>query len=208
MQSQVSSLEDEQSVPDEHVERPAVKSTPVSSIAKKQDIEVQTVPTSDSTLEDMLAKDAIEPELTKKNTWVYWFGLVFTGVILLLSVGIYLVYLQSSKLPVATTTPSTSPTPIPTITVDPKTITIEVFNASGVAGKAAKTADELKSKGYTIVSTGNAKKIPSTTVSFSNSISARAKELILSDLQSMGLSSISSVLVDSSVSARVTLGLK
>jgi hypothetical protein len=208
VQSQISSLEEDQPVQEEHVVPTEVKTSPVPDSVKKQDIEIQSVPASSITLEDMLSNDAQEPELTKKNTWVYWFGSFFTGVILLLSVCIYLVYLQSSKMPVATTSPSTTPTPIPTITVDPKTLTIEVFNASGVAGKAAKTADELKSKGYTIVSTGNAKKIPSTTVSFSNSISARAKELILSDLQAMGLSSISSVLVDSSVSARVTLGLK
>lgn len=208
VQAQVSSMEDVEPVsdmqPDAAVVPPVIEKSDVTSQVSKP----PTVLPKEDSLEAMLANDAPEPELTRTNIWLYRFGMATTGAIIVLSLILYLIYLKSSAMPLASVEPTSAPTPVPTVTVDVKTITLEVLNGSGVAGKASKTAEALKAKGYSIAVTGNAKKIPSTTVIFASALSDRAKEIVLADLQSIGISSISSMLGDSSVSARITLGLK
>lgn len=69
--------------------------------------------------------------------------------------------------PTATPTPmpETTPTPTPKTTPKPtaaavtsKGLSVRVLNGSGIAGRAASTADYLKGLGYDIASTGNADK--------------------------------------------------
>ncbi|MDH6119407.1 cytoskeletal protein RodZ [Kitasatospora sp. GAS204A] len=51
-----------------------------------------------------------------------------------------------------------SSTPLPAVTTapQPQTVTVNVLNATGKAGLAAKTADELKQRGFTVGKVGNA----------------------------------------------------
>ncbi len=210
VQSQVSSLEDEQTISGEE-SRP---SDPVVHLpSEKTGLEKEFSKTSErayaDTLEAVLSQDAQESELSKKNVWLYRFGIIGTGIVIVSSIMLYGIYARASSkatVPIAAT--PVVPTETPVAVIDPKTITIEVLNASGVSGKASKTAEILKAKGYTIVSTGNAKKIPSTSVAFSTSLSKKTQDLVLGDLLSMGFSSVSSSIVDSSISARIVLGLK
>lgn len=211
VQAQTSSLEDDVAPTPKTQENIDTKpnSTDTAPVAVIQAQTSTSVPTSDDdALENMLANDTVESELSKKNRKLYAIGFVATGCIMLTTIVLYLVFLKSTAMPVTSKAPATTPTPVPTVVVDVKTLTIEVLNGSGIAGKASKTADALKEKGYIIVSTGNAKKIPGTTVTFSSTIPQRAKEVVLSDLQSIGISSISATIIDSSVSARIILGLK
>ncbi len=161
-------------------------------------------------LEDMLASDAVEPELNKKNIFQYRFGMVVAGFIVISSLLLYVASMKQAspeKPPVVVVVET--PMPTPTIAVNVKDITIEILNASGISGKAAKTADVLKAKGYTIVSTGNAKKVPTSLLLVSSSLSDQAKALLLGDVQEFGIASISgSTLTGTLSSARVILGLK
>ncbi len=78
---------------------------------------------------------------------------------------------QPTSTPTPTPTPSVSPTPTPKATptkkptpaatssaVTSKGLSVRVLNGSGIAGRAASTADYLKGLGYDIASTGNADK--------------------------------------------------
>ncbi len=204
--AQVSTLEDETEHVSSVVEHKA--SEPLSP-APAHSTEKLSEPASASTeYSEILAQDASEPEVAKKNTVLYRIGMGVTGIIVICSLSLYAVYLQSGKT-TASAVPTAAVTPTPsTAPVDKQSITIEVLNGSGVSGKAQKTADLLRIKGYTIISTGNAKKIKVSAVQFSEHISKQAMDLLLSDLRDYGVSSISAEPFTSSVSARITLGLK
>jgi LCP family protein required for cell wall assembly len=51
---------------------------------------------------------------------------------------------------------ATAPTTAAPATVQPSLVKVAVFNGSGVAGLAGQTAEELRAKGFTVTSTGNA----------------------------------------------------
>lgn len=189
----VPNLEDVEEVPEAAIELP-----PVPQIA----------PESEESLVEMLSENVEDSALSKKNVWIYRFGLMITCTIIASAIGLYLLFVSQSKAPVSTVATVSTPTPVPTVVVDMKSITIEVLNGSGVSGKAQKTASALQAKGYTIVSTGNAKKIPVSTVQFSPQVSKQAIDSLLLELKEHNISSVSSVPLTSSVSARIILGLK
>ncbi len=172
--------------------------------------EVQPIPpdAEEVSLEQMLAADASEPQLTRRNRVIYSLGVGLTLVSIAAAIGMYGFYLkQDAPKPVAepqTAVQTISPTPV----ADRQSVTLEVLNGSGVSGKASKTADTLKEKGYTILGTGNAKKIPQSTISFSPGVSDQLRSLVIADLQLLGVSSVAADLVSATVSARITLGLK
>jgi LCP family protein required for cell wall assembly len=60
--------------------------------------------------------------------------------------------------PAPTDATAAAPTTAAPETVQPSTVKVAVFNGSGVSGLAAQTADELRAKGFTVTSTGNADK--------------------------------------------------
>lgn len=204
--AQVSTLEDDHEEPVAAIPL-AGKPVPTDVDASNAEVNISSS-VSEPSLEDILVNDTPEPALTKKNLWMYRVGILATLSIAIASALIYVSFITQSKTAiVATPTPVLTPTPAE-IPVQKSAITIEVLNGSGISGKAQKTADDLEAKGYTIVSTGNAKKIPVSTVQFSQQVSKRAIDLLLSELREYSISSVSSEPLASSVSARIILGLK
>ncbi len=211
VQAVVTSLEDEHEIEEKNQPKIASISSVSSMPTAEKHIEKITAAeeaVSEASLEEMLANDAQESGLAIKNVWLYRLGVIVAGGISICALIIYIAYAKQTSVPKNAVVLPQTPTPIPTAAVDIKTITIEVLNGSGVSGKAAKTADILKNKGYTITSTGNSKKIPVSTVFFSSSLSDQAKSMLLLDLQSVGVSSVSAESIASSASARVILGIK
>lgn len=203
--AQVSTLEDDQEV---SVHTSPTPDTLTPTATEHPHTEDTSSAVSEASLEDMLASDVQEPALTKKNIWMYRVGLLSTLVIVAVSTLIYVSFISQAKtVSVAVPTPIMTPSPTPQ-PIQKSAITVEVLNGSGISGKAQKTALELQAKGYTIVSTGNAKKIPLSTVQFSAKVSKQAMDLVLLDLKEYDISSISADPLVSSVSARITLGLQ
>lgn len=90
--------------------------------------------------------------------------------------------LETSPSPTPKATPTKKPTPAATSSaVTSKGLSVRVLNGSGIAGRAASTADYLKGLGYDIASTGNADKsdYENTTITIKSS-----KQSFLAELKS------------------------
>lgn len=84
----------------------------------------------------------------------------------------------------------------------PQTVTVNVYNATGKAGLAARTADELKKRGFTVGKVGNApsaldKKVPGTAELVAGPAGIGAATLLGS--QVTGASSMADARTDASV---------
>jgi len=112
-----------------------------------------------------------------------------------------------SSLPTATSTPRPSPSASPT--VNPADWTIEVLNGSGVGGAAAKAAQVLRERGYTVSRVGNAEEsdLEKTQLLVSSDRSEAAAALV-ADLQEAGfpVTEFDATLDSESVTARLTIG--
>jgi len=64
-------------------------------------------------------------------------------------------------------TVTSSPSPIPEVTIDPKEYSIAVFNGSGISGQAGEFKTLLEGRGYLVKSTANADKEDYTEVQIS-----------------------------------------
>ena len=161
-------------------------------------------------LEEMLQQDVQqESALSKKNKVLYGVGIVSAMLVIALSMAIYSLYISTQQEPKTPVVNSSAPvvTQTPAPVFSPTTISVEVLNGSGVAGAAAKAAATLSKQGYRVVSTGNAKKIPDSTVLLSSSVKENDAQAFLKDIGELfGISTSSGVLTGSTASARLTLG--
>ncbi len=189
-----------------------VEASPVDPEALRE-VHIDPVPevaTPEKGLEEMLQLDVQqESSLSKKNKVLYSVGIISAILVIALSMAIYGLYIssqQESKTPVVkSSAPVVTQTPAPVFS--PTTISVEVLNGSGVSGAAAKAAATLTKQGYRVVSTGNAKKIPVSTVLLSSAVNENDAQAFLKDIREIfGLSSSSGVLTGSTASARLTLG--
>jgi hypothetical protein len=174
------------------------------------------VATSEQNLEEMLATEPEDNTNRRKNVVLFGFGAGAAGAIALATIIVFVVYVQSAKAPkTAVPTASATPAVTPTPAFLRSSITFEVLNGSGAAGAALKGATKLTDAGYTVVSTGNAKKQASTQLFITSSLSPTAVSELLGDMQSLfSISSSSGDLLDSkgisrsTASALLILGVK
>lgn len=173
------------------------------------------LPTIDETrpspqLEEMLAAEAGESVMKKKNKILYGAGMAFAFIVAGASVLLYGAYLTGPR-PEKKNTADMSPVVAvtPTVTPAPFRFVLEVFNGSGVPGAAAKAAETLRTKGYEIAGTGNAKKTLLSTVFVAPGVPQDQLTHLLSDLNELfGIGSSSGILSDATASARVVIGVK
>lgn len=164
------------------------------------------VATEEANLEEMLDSEPEDESHKKANVFLFTVGTGVAIAIAVVSVVVFIMYLGSSKVPkVAAPQTSNAPTPTPTPYFLRSSITFEVLNGSGAVGAAVKGATELTAAGYTVVSTGNAKKQATSQVFLSSSLSSAAVSELLDDMQSIfSISSSSGGLLDSKGVARST----
>ena len=119
-----------------------------------------------------------------------------------------LVYLRSSQtMPAKKEVVSAAMTPTPTPAFAP--VTFAVLNASGVTGAAGKAAQQLASKGYVVVSVGNAKQSATTKLYFSSSLSSQVQAQILGDAAALfSVATNSGDLTGSTAAAELIVGVK
>lgn len=160
-------------------------------------------------LEAMLEDDAEESVLEKKNIWLYRAGIAVTVGIIFVTLAVFTVYLNAPKADkqvkeAPQELAQMTPTPI---AFRPGDITIEVLNASGVAGAAARAAAALEAKGYSITGTGNTKKQTATQLMISQSVQPSIQTFLKADIASLfDISSGSAALTGSTASARLIIG--
>lgn len=151
-----------------------------------------SVPTVDkkasiSYVDSFDAEEGEESALDIINKRIFAIGSIIAIFVIVLAVMAYGVFLKGSYA--SSKSDASKPTAvapvvstIPTPTFSPSNISITVLNASGIAGKAGEVAKTLTTRGYTIVSTGNAKKQKGATLFVSSSINKEVSSLLLSDL--------------------------
>jgi hypothetical protein len=169
----------------------------------------QIIPQQTEDLEEMLEESGEESVLDQKNKIIYSVGIFVTMGIIIATVTVFLVYLNAPKAAKQEVKKSELSTMTPTPTQKPVPVTLEVLNGSGVSGAASKGATKLTDKGYTVVSTGNAKKQATTQFFVSKTLPQSAIDSLLSDVSTLfGVSSSSGDLTDSTATARLILGTK
>ena len=193
------------------VEEP-LTDTPHPQILPKSSDAPSLHPEPAEDLEDMLEDDAEDSSLEKKNTVLYWMGMILTIGIILLTGVVFTIYITIPKVvkqdgeKTSAEAPHVTPTPIQFRASD---ITIDVLNGSGIAGAAAKGAAKLTEKGYTVIATGNAKKQGTTQLFIAPTVPSSAIASIQADMLSLfGVSSSSGDLIGSTASARIIIGSK
>ena len=124
--------------------------------------------TTDSTVDikpevDIPIPQNLESQRVKQMSPVFW--ILIPGIFILGAILGGLIFYQRgtnnvsvSESPIATASPTTNATPVPTSTpdVDISKLEIAVFNGSGTAGEAGKVKTLLEEAGFTVASTGNA----------------------------------------------------
>jgi hypothetical protein len=180
-------------------EKESSRTLDVPEIADHQTIQLD--------LEDQLLSDAQEPEIKKKNMMLYRIGIGVSTCIIAVALGLFLFSTKKSHEVVNNVQIEPTNTPTPTPEFIRSNIGFEVLNGSGVAGMAAKSADELKKVGYTIVSIGNTAKASESALYVRESVSIFDREQILSDMQKLfGEVILRSETISSSASARFVIG--
>jgi len=184
---------------------------PVSEHVSMATEPVEAAPSEDSNLEDILDDDPEESRLDKKNSALFFFGILFTIAMIISSAGLFVIYLRTPKVvnmpspAIKHAVVSAKPTPL----AMPADITVEVLNGSGITGAAGKAASELAGRGYQVIAVKNSKKIGTTQVFVSLRLSQPQSSLLLADMSTLfGVSSSSGDLTDSTASARIILGAK
>jgi len=190
---------------------------PVENPAPPQELPPVAVPppppaaaTSETGIEEMLDSEPVDESHRKTNVFLFTLGAGIAVTLIAASIVVFVIYLGSSKvpdvvLPEAPHAPEATPTPY----FSRISITFEVLNASGVAGAAGKGAAKLTELGYTVISTGNAKKQTQSQLFISPLVTAAATTELLTDTQSLfTIGSSSGELTGSTASARLILGVK
>jgi hypothetical protein len=160
----------------------------------------------------------VPPTSSKKN----WKWLVILVLFLVVIGGVTFFVFKSSKsasvdqptsTPLANdltnvATPAATPTSAP---VDKTKLNVSVLNGTGIAGEAGLLSDQLKSLGYTNITTGNAsaQNATNTVVAFSSTISSDVVSEITSKLNSLytNVTTDNSAL-PSGVDIQITTGLR
>jgi hypothetical protein len=159
-------------------------------------------------LEQILDTDAKDSAADRKNHVVFILGIVFAIALIAGAVGVFVVYLGSSKAPKQISQKaSVTPTPTPTPEFVRSRISFEVINASGVSGAATKGAGTLTKAGYTVLSVGNGGKQATSSILLAGSLTSTEVSEILADMNSLfSVSSPSGDLNGTTASARLILG--
>ncbi len=154
---------------------------------------------------------AEEAPIAKTNKLLFTVGTIVATALVTSSIGIFLVYLshptqvtRQETAPVEEVSPSATPVPA----LAKSDITLEVLNGSGVKGSAGKAASKLLDLGYTVVGTGNADaRYDRSEVFVAAALGEQGRTMLLGDLaKEFSVSSVSGVLEDSTVSARLIIG--
>lgn len=157
-----------------------------------------------STQEYLHADVPEETELTeeeeakaKTNKSTFLLIGVFTLLLVVLGVMLYMQQLSNNKpatpnisvtptnavvptVPVSLTPTVTASTASATLTASDKSILIQILNGSGIPGQADQLKNELQNEGFTNIQTGNAPnvRLPKTLIVFSKKVSPTAREFI------------------------------
>jgi hypothetical protein len=197
------------------VENPPAPPTPPSApaaaeVPKATDVESPPPPppvaTTETNLEEMFDSEPEDESHKKANVFLFTLGTVVAILLAVSGVSVFIIYMGSSKVPkVAAPQTSTAPTPTPTPYFSRMAITFEVLNASGVSGAAGKGATKLIDTGYTVVSTGNAKKQAQSELFLSSTLTSAVTTQLMGDMQSLfSITTSSGNLLDSKGVARST----
>lgn len=157
------------------------------------------------------------------RSWLFWAGMGLAGVIVLAVIAGLVLYFRSagqdetptpsarvspspSPKPTASATPTSTPTPSPTVV--PADWTFEVLNGSEVSGAAAKAAQILRERGYSVKKVDNADKSTyEETQLLVTSERSGAAQALLTDLKTaFPLDKVEATLESTSVTARLILG--
>lgn len=154
----------------------------------------------------------------RDRRWM-WMGVGFASGVVLTLLVMWLFSLRSGEeIPVVTPTstptptisvrPTATPTPTPSPTVNPADWTFEVLNGSEVNGAAAKAAQILRERGYTVKKVDNADK--STYEKTQLLVTAERSEqagALLADLKTeFPVDEVDATLESTSVTARLIIG--
>lgn len=163
--------------------------------------------------EAVLAQTSDVPPLERKNNVLFIIGIIVSvavasGSLILLAVSLHTSMQSAETETVPSVTQKSMPTPTPFF--QKQDVTFEVLNGSGVAGAAAKAADQVTAAGYTVIIMGNADTSTYATSQLYLAASVEShSDLIIRDLSTaFNISSISGVLTDSTASARLIVGKK
>jgi hypothetical protein len=141
----------------------SVTPEPETTIAAVPDVSLDAALEIEHSESSSLAE--IEPAIERENRMVYQVGTIIAISIVLLSVMFlsvrpFLMNLSSGS-PVPSPTPVARPTAVP---LPPKSgFSIDIYNGTGVAGRAGTLKTTLMSAGFTVKTVGNAKKRTATT---------------------------------------------
>lgn len=195
----------------------SVQATVQSTVSSQVAAPVKTkepVPSSRAT-NDKPASDVDEDEevpLEKRNKRIYIVGIVISVLIVIATVGLF--YLRLSQtggeieevvvdVGVIEEDSEVDATPIPLGRED---VTLDVMNASGVAGLAGETAEIFEELGYEILEIGNAEETGGNQLYIDPDLEGQLGVLLEDVEEELEISSVSGDLVDSDASARIILG--
>jgi len=166
--------------------------------------------TSETGIEEMMDREPVDESHRKTNVFLFTLGIGVAVALIAASIIVFIIYLGSSKVPkVVEPAVSSVPAATPTPYFSRISITFEVLNASGITGAAGKGATKLTDLGYTVISTGNAKKQAQSQLFVSSLLSSAVTIELLADMQSLfSVGSSSGELTGSTASARLILGVK
>lgn len=156
------------------------------------------------------------------RSWLYWAGMGLIGVIVLVVIVVLVLYFRNtdrsetqapaassaSPSPTVTASPTPTPTSTPSPTVVPADWTFEVLNGSEVNGAAAKAAQILRERGYSVKKVDNADKSTyEETQLLVTSERSEAAQALLTDLKTaFPLDEVDATLESTSVTARLIIG--
>lgn len=176
--------------------------------ASEAPVAPQEAPQTEEDIEELLDNQSGESELDRRNSILFVAGIVAALCIILVSVFVYIVYINAPKVSPTIQT-KTVVTPMPTPAFAPSSVTFDVLNASGVAGAASKAAKQLSDKGYVVISVGNTQKSAASSLLVSPNLSQPDIIGILSDVGSLfSVSSVSGHLTGSTAAAELIIGVK
>lgn len=153
------------------------------------------------------------PAIERKNKFLYLLGTICFLLIIAALISIYIAYKQTPAKQTKTITQTnaktviiTTPSPAP---LQKSEITFEVLNGSAIAGIAARSAETLRSKGYTIAKIDNADKTYQNTQLFLTKSILYHQKTLLADIQKdFPAAEFAGELQDTNASARLIIGTK
>lgn len=149
-----------------------------------------------------------ETGITPKNKFLYILGSFgFFAIIFLTGIALYF-YLNYFKVKMEDKSVIATENKIiqeEQIQLDKSSIYFEILNGSGVAGEARKVGNSIEEVGYKVVSTGNTTRTKGNKLYLDLKVQEHSKQII-ADLAKFDISTVSGVLNNSSVSARLIIG--